>query len=262
MNGSNASKPDEDARVEVDMGQLHDMLELEANLSRQHLYNFENIVFSHCRRSLKWREKVTKWCYDLVDYLELKRSVVYVTMLILDRYCVLNFDMKDLNQKKFEIASLSAFYLAVRVAGGSGLSLDDLVSLRRTKILREDIVVIGKLMVKGLDWKCRILTPFDLLTVCFRFLSLNVDHAEKRVLFDEAMYLIELSVSDVQLTHVLPSEMAMAALLSASLRKKPSVANVCIIFSKDFVGVDTDSSRIRFILGRVTFMRNANEGEA
>ena len=55
-----------------------------------------------------WRQQVAKWCYDVVDHLSLSRSIVHVTMNILERY--LDATATVTNKKEYEcVLGLVAF---------------------------------------------------------------------------------------------------------------------------------------------------------
>jgi hypothetical protein len=227
------------------------------------LLNSNNVI------SVIWRDKVAQWYYNVLDSWNESRSVVYVALNILDRYCCCTMMMRDSNQKShssssssnsstshssssaapsvtwnernYELASLSALFLAVRIAGSGtyDLELPELVSLSsRRNISTREVMEMGKSMIAQLSsWKERIVTPLEFVRL---YLQLSQDGSSSSSILtprlsleilNEASYLLELSVCDVALTHARPSLLALAAILQAMLQQQqPSSHNLIHTF--------------------------------
>lgn len=185
-----------------------------------------------CYPNHLWREVVCKWMYDLVDNLGEARSVVHVAMNILDRFCAVEQAATRarsatqqaptavaMNEQRYECASMTAVFLAARVAGGNrSLKLTDLILMSRGSVRVKDIVSMGKEMLRVLTWGARIITPVDFLRAMLPSLPASVDQnsARTRTLFESASFLAEISVCDIYLSQFPPSQIAFAAMLNAA----------------------------------------------
>lgn len=175
-----------------------------------------------------WRERVVVWMYSIADHLRESRSIVSVATSILDRYAaVLASTAKGggtaaaatMDSLRYEVASMTALFLAVRVAGSGNLSVQQLLAMRRhSKIQTEDIVKVGSDMVKLLSWKRRLVTPAHFLT---KFLEVIPGGGHDEV-GQSARYLIEMSICDTCLSRSKPSDVALAALMNVLRADAPS----------------------------------------
>jgi Cyclin, N-terminal domain len=143
-----------------------------------------------------WRVKVTQWCYDYIDCISERRTVVYMAMSILDRYCraILMVPAQEqaatatttlMDHTHYQVAALAATYLAIRIAGSSTSSssaanggsagddhqhqeerttmvqLSDLVAMSRGQTSQGEIVAMGTKIVRALSWDERMETPTE-----------------------------------------------------------------------------------------------------
>jgi Cyclin, N-terminal domain/Cyclin, C-terminal domain len=163
-----------------------------------------------CDSPLIWREKVVKWCYDVVDHLNEDRSIVYVAMHILDRHCASM--LPSMNVRRYEVASLSCLFLAVHLAGSGELSLSDLVTMSRRDVSMSDIVAEGKAIIRIISHH-PVVTPLDFVRSVIQKLPALQRLAP--VLLDSASYMIELAVCDHFFSDYKSSVLAVAALHNA-----------------------------------------------
>jgi len=164
---------------------------------------------------LVWREKIAQWFYDVTDYIDEPRAVVYVAMDILDRYSATRMQDDDIFVgKNYKIAAMTAIYLAIRVAGKNNLQVADLIRASRGNFGVHDVSATGKSMLQCLTWGIRIVTPHDFVDAILQCLSSKVPEAAKTSLRESAMYLVELSVYDAYFTKMCASKVAMAAMLN------------------------------------------------
>ena len=162
-----------------------------------------------------WREKVTQWCYDVVDHLNESRSVVYVAMNILDRFTVKQDADTVMSDRTFELASLSALFLAVRISGSGNLRLSQLVGMSRSTFAAKDIIDMGTRMIKTLTWDSRVVTPLEFVKAMCAELPASVDASTKQSILDSASYLVEISVCDLSFSTKRASHTALAAMLNS-----------------------------------------------
>ena len=139
---------------------------------------------SACAPNLVWREMVCKWGYDVVDMMGEARSVVYVAMNILDRFCAVVAGQAMMNdERRYECASMTALFLAARVAGGNcNLQMTDLIHTSRGSVRLQDIVSMGKEMLRVLTWGPRIITPVDSLQAMLPSLPSSMSRPRTRAL--------------------------------------------------------------------------------
>jgi Cyclin, N-terminal domain len=169
---------------------------------------------SRCDSPLSlWREKVAQWCYDVVDHLNEERSVVFVAMKILDRYCSIIVCCMD--KKKYEVASLSSLFLAVHLSGSCNLTLQELVSMSRSSISVQDIITEGTAVTQSFSLKLPILAPLDFVRSILPLLPPLQSSVRKQVLLDSASYMTELAVCDEFFSFFKSSSVAIAAILCA-----------------------------------------------
>jgi len=162
-----------------------------------------------------WREKVAQWFYDVADHLGESRSIVYVAMNILDRYCV-SFASKNeapLDERQYEISSMTAMFLAARISGSGNLRIPSLLRMSRGGITTGDIVSTGSSMIKDLTWGHRILTPAEFVAAFAAMVS--VEEEVRTNLIESASYLVELAVCDRSLSRYKASELALSAVVNA-----------------------------------------------
>eukprot|EP00977_Amphora_coffeiformis_P016848 scaffold5337_cov167-Amphora_coffeaeformis.AAC.4 len=167
-----------------------------------------------------WREKVTQWCYDVVDHLKESRSVVYVAMNMLDRFNAKNMPDTEVSGKNFELASLSALFLAVRIAGSGNLSLSQLIGMSRSAVAAKDIIEMGTRMIKTLSWNYRFVTPLEFVRAMCDEFPPSIDEKTRQDILDSASYFVEISVCDVVLSSKRASTTALAAVLNALNEKR------------------------------------------
>jgi hypothetical protein len=178
-----------------------------------------------------WRLKVTQWCYDYMDCISERRTVVYIAMNILDRYCgavrAANSNNNAVDHAHYQVAALAATYLAIRIAGGSNnkeehqqaTQLSDLVAMSRGKISQGEIVAMGTKIVKALSWDERMETPTEWVHRSFDRLPLEqVDSNEviddstvrrnRRRLVETANFMVEVAIFDADLCDLPPRVLA------------------------------------------------------
>lgn len=163
--------------------------------------------------NLIWREKVTQWCYDVVDHLDESRDLVFVAMNILDRYSAL-YMSSSTNERDYETAALTALFLAVRISGGRSLDAPDLVRMSRLGVTVQEIVQVGRAMTDGLSWDIKIFTPADFCNAFINLLPLSNNICLRHSIAETCRYLVEISVCDVSFSGVCASKIAFAALVS------------------------------------------------
>jgi hypothetical protein len=189
------------------------LLEKEAIIRKQGDHAKLNETDLSCTPNPVWREKVAHWCYNVVDHLDESRSIVYVAMNMLDRFCAVSTTHENsMDEQTYERASMTALFLAVRIAGSGNLCLQELTSMSRGEIKVRDIISMGTRMLKSLTWEHRIITPLDFVSV---WLGLIPQDLRSQLVLDSACYLVEIAVCDTSLSKSKASDVALAAVLNS-----------------------------------------------
>lgn len=160
-----------------------------------------------------WRTKVVQWYYDFVDNLSESRSVVYVAVNVLDRFC--SAVPSAMDERTFELAALASLFLAVRISGTMTLELDYLVSTSRLSISIQDIVKAGTMIINTLDWDEKIQTPQDCVHRFVTLVPTKGARVDRQQVLDVALYVVEIGLCDYCLSRSQPAELGAAAILIA-----------------------------------------------
>lgn len=210
--------------------------------------------------SLIWRERVVQWCYDVADHIGESRSVVYVAMNILDRFGATQ--SSEVDERNYEVASMTAFFLAIRIWGSGSLRIEELRSMSRAGINIKEIVAMGTSMVEALTWNHRLVTPLDFVRCFMELLPCESDFTSQ-VIMESACYLIEIAVCDVSLSHCKPSEVAAAAMMNALRACRGSEAASFGSNLRRTFGINPDSSTMSSLCARLDGMysQSADNGQ-
>mmetsp|Transcript_22939 Transcript_22939/g.26158 ORF Transcript_22939/g.26158 Transcript_22939/m.26158 type:complete len:329 (+) Transcript_22939:105-1091(+) len=157
-----------------------------------------------------WRERVGKWYYDVIDHLGEGRSTVYVAMNILDRYFVAK-KITDASDRNYEVSSLTALFLALRIRGSECLGVLDLIRMSRLGVTIKEIVEVGKDMTGLLTFERRLLTPSDFVLQMLHQMQGTRAHDIR----NSSLHYAELSVLDGEIAGMKASEIAIASILNA-----------------------------------------------
>lgn len=202
--------------MESNSTRIEQLLAAESTVLEQIDHAVLNSGGASCAPNLVWREKVAQWCYDVADHFDENRSVIYVAMNILDRYCAILYQQHEcVDEKVYELSSITAVFLAVRFTGSGNLRLQQLASMSQGGIQVQDVISKGTDMVKKLTWDHLIVTPFDFVTLYLEFLPSSTPSSKILAILQSATYLIEISVYDIFLSRCKASEIALAAILEA-----------------------------------------------
>lgn len=136
-------------------------------------------------------------------------------MNLVDRYLfkyTVSSDAHSMGKKQFQLLSLTALYVAIKLDGHFFLSIDHLTQLGRGRIRKEEIVQMEQDILFRLDWYVHPPTSY----VFLRHYLLLLQPAETQSgIWEVAKFYLELSVLDYQFVRHRPSLIAMAALLNA-----------------------------------------------
>lgn len=158
-----------------------------------------------------WREKICEWCYQVVDHFDFNREVVSVAMNYLDRYLA----TRPVNRRIFQLAAMTALYLAIKLFEPGKLRMSSLIDLSRGYFLAEHIVTMEDSMLQSLYWHVHPPTSFAFCRDFMRLVSGDVSPRARHDVNELARFMTELSVCDYWFVTKKPSSIALASLINA-----------------------------------------------
>jgi hypothetical protein len=191
------------------------MLDAESVILSQKDHTQLTLSDTRCAPNFIWREKVCQWMYDVADHIRERRNVVYVAMNILDRYCTATSSRgvpASMCEARYEVASLSAVFLAIRIAGTAEITLQDIVRMSRRGLTPQNLIDSGTDMLKELTWEHRIVAPQEYIAAFLVYLPFS---ERREAIMDAASYLSELAVCEAAFSSYKSSDIALASFLNA-----------------------------------------------
>lgn len=201
-----------------------------------------------------WRERVTQWCYDVVDHLHGSRSTVYVAMNILDRFFILC--PQNTSDRSYEAAALTALFLAVSIRGSRNLAVVDLVRMSRLGVTIREIVDVGKEMTRSLSFDRRLLTPSDFIQELIKNLPSTWEQARVTDVAETAGFYSELCTVDSFFSGMKASEVAFASILTAL----DSEADAFIDMATSALFARFDATKVSALCKRIKSLRQSTPG--
>lgn len=167
------------------------------------------------------RAKMCEWNYQVVDHLNLDREVVLVAMSYLDRAVLGGGNQDTVSTRTFQLVSITALYLATKLYETNNVVTRtcDLLSffayLCRGVFASKDIVKMELALLESLHWDVHPPTPQAFCLELVRLVPSHVPPVTRHNLLQTAQFLIELSVCDTRFVAKSPSDIALAAMISA-----------------------------------------------
>ena len=162
-----------------------------------------------------WRHRVSQWCYDVIDHLNLPRDVVFMAMNILDRFIAVAYKDGSIGKDAYEVAAITALFLGIRISGSTEITVPDLLRISRSSAHPKDINSTGAKILSTLTFSHQKLTPSSFVKAFMGLLSNSLSTHKALSLYELASYLVEISVCDQQFCQERPQELAFAALVIA-----------------------------------------------
>jgi hypothetical protein len=82
-----------------------------------------------------WREKICEWKYQVVDHFDFSREVASISIHYLDRYLA----TRPVNKKVFQLAAMTALYLAIKLYEPGTVSMKSMIELSRGYFMVEQM---------------------------------------------------------------------------------------------------------------------------
>lgn len=165
---------------------------------------------SPCAIHWEWREKICRWCYQVVDNFDFDREVVSVAVSNLDRY----LSSRPADGRVFQLAAMTSLHLAIKLYEPRKLSVESVVRLGRGAFAAAHVAAMERSLLEALEWRVHPPTPQAFCRELLRAVPALAGDARLDV-EETAQFLVELSVCDGWFVGRAPSTVAVAATLLA-----------------------------------------------
>lgn len=191
------------------------------------------------------RMAIVDWCYGVVDHCQFSREVVAVAMDMVDRYLSIPSKVGDealRDQNKFQLLSITALYVAIKVNEPVAMSSDLFAEICHGSYTVDEIEDMERTLLTGLSWRCNAPTAHQVGLFILSLFRHYIDIPEGTwgFLMDEIKYLAELAVRDYNFSTQRASTIALATIFNAighiqgQERQELLQASLCIIECFDF----------------------------
>ena len=163
-----------------------------------------------------YRGKTIKYFYRIVDFFELQREIVSVTINILDRYSLTAEGSSIIdNRKEYQLASMASFYTSIKIFGSKVIGPDFFTSTSRGSFTEKDITDMEMRILLSLKWR---MNPPTALAFVHKFMHLIPNGMSKSVrlkILEHSKYQTELAMNDCWFADKLPSSIAFASITNS-----------------------------------------------
>ena len=159
-----------------------------------------------------WRQQITEWMFQVVDYYTYSRETAGVAISILDRY----LEQESVNRHDYQLASLTALFIAVKFCETRAPKMENFIILSADRFLPGNVVAMEKTILDRIGWKLNLslmTAPMTFVRAMLAYLSLSESTMQQ--LLQRVQYLVELASCDYFFCTRLPSDIALASILCA-----------------------------------------------
>ncbi|KAL7540737.1 hypothetical protein ACHAWF_006773 [Thalassiosira exigua] len=168
--------------------------------------------------SVRWREKIVEWKYQIVDRFDLNRELVGVSAHYLDQYLSLHY----VDEELFQLAAMASIYLAIKIHSPKKVTVRSIASTGNGLVSARHIESMELAIMRALDWHLHPPTTVAFLENIFPLIAQGTDlddHSDQgqrvRRGLEESLefsrFLSELSVCAYPFVSADPSSVALAA---------------------------------------------------
>ena len=159
-----------------------------------------------------WRQQITEWMFQVVDYYTYSRETAGIAISILDRY----LEQESVNRHDYQLASLTALFIAVKFCETRAPKMENFIILSADRFLPGDVVAMEKIILDRIGWKLNLslmTAPMTFVRAMLAYLSLSEGTMQQ--LLQKVQYMVELASCDYFFCTRLPSDIALASILRA-----------------------------------------------
>ncbi len=157
------------------------------------------------------RMKICSWAFNIVDYFDFNRQTAVISMDIFDRFmatrgnrCTPDFAL---------LSAITALFISIKINETRKIKSDALAKFSRNQFSSSDIEEMESEILQDLTWLVHPPTASYFLFPLISFLPQGVNDSARKVVFEKAQYLTELSVFDPFFMDQHSSTIAFAALM-------------------------------------------------
>eukprot|EP00542_Grammatophora_oceanica_P018212 CAMPEP_0194048748 /NCGR_PEP_ID=MMETSP0009_2-20130614/28358_1 /TAXON_ID=210454 /ORGANISM="Grammatophora oceanica, Strain CCMP 410" /LENGTH=309 /DNA_ID=CAMNT_0038694705 /DNA_START=158 /DNA_END=1087 /DNA_ORIENTATION=+ len=161
-----------------------------------------------------WRQRMCEWMFGLVDHCNFRRDIVAISTAYLD-LCLSKDDDIIHSRRSYQLAAMTAIYLAMKTYDTSYVKLESLVKLGRGLFQVRDVVEMERRMLAKLDWNIHPPTPMCFLRHYMRLFPTTLTASTTYMIAEVSRFVAEISVCLYKFVKYPPSVIAFAALLIA-----------------------------------------------
>lgn len=172
-----------------------------------------------------WREKICEWCYNIVDYFNYDRELVYVCMNFMDRYVM----KRRVDTKSYQLAAMTSLFIVMKIheprSSSRQLDVTSLTKLSQSTFNEEMILAMEREMLQTLEWHLFPPTPGRFVFYLSKFFptrdkiknspSSFPSETDLHEISELSRFFTELSVCDYYYVTQNPSAIGYASLLNA-----------------------------------------------
>lgn len=164
------------------------------------------------------RKAMVDWCFIVVDSFDLSRETVAIAMSILDRYLSSGKgkSVEALQKKnKFQLATITSFYMAVKIHEPVKLGIGMLIKLCRGFYKESDVIATEQDILFSLDWRVCVssATPMEYVRHFLEMLPEWMDVAD--VILENATKHTDCATKDIYFSTCRASTVGVACLAGA-----------------------------------------------
>ena len=163
------------------------------------------------------REILCCWCFQMVDFFRFSRETVYIAFSCLDRFLSSTQGQIYLkNKEKFQLATVTCLYSAIKVHEAMELDVDLLVGLGKGLYSAAEILSTELEIAISLDWRLNPATPHAFVRNIIAMMPRCVSEENKSTILSLAMTQLDLATMNFALSiNSKPSTVATSIVLNA-----------------------------------------------
>jgi len=203
------------------------------------------------------RQDIVHWCYKVVDYLNMNRNTVSVSISYFDRF----LSVRTVNKKVAQLVGLTSLYLAIKLYEQEWKTrmpvvLSHFITLSRNNFTGSDIIGMEALILNTLNFHMHPPTPQTIVSQLLHMFPNHIDPLSLRDLVEHSNFLIEVSVTDSFFMTRKSSSIAVASLLVAMNNdpyisqddRKTAMESVRQITNIDFHSIEVEECRTKLVV--------------
>lgn len=157
-----------------------------------------------------WRQRMCEWMYGVVDHCSFRRDLVAVATAYLDICLSKDFDIIH-SRRSYQLAAMTALYLAMKVYDTTFVKLDSLTKLGRGLFDEKDVLEMESLMLQKLGWRVHPPTAMCFLRHYSRLIPDTVAASTSFMISEVSRFITEISVCLYKFVKYPPSLIGYAA---------------------------------------------------